>query len=189
MTMVLPPRPWTGTVRREVLSNGLTLLVQRDDSAPAVAVITHVKAGFFDEPDRWVGISHVLEHMFFKGTARRGVGAIARETKAAGGYLNASTSYDHTSYFAVLPTSGLEAALDIQSDALRNSTIDAGELDRGLRVIIQEAKRKLDSPAAVAYETLHEIMFDRHRIRRWRIGREAEIAGFTRDDVLGYYRS
>ena len=59
--------------------------------------------------------------MFFKGTPRRGVGAIARETKSAGGYLNASTTYDHTSYFAVLPASGLEAALDIQSDALRNS--------------------------------------------------------------------
>ena len=95
--------PWSAGVIREVLPNGLTLLVQRDVSAPVVAVVTHVKAGFFDEPDHWVGISHVLEHMFFKGTARRGVGAIARETKGAGGYLNASTSYDHTSYFTVLP--------------------------------------------------------------------------------------
>ena len=54
-------------------------------------------------PIKWTGISHVLEHMFFKGTPRRGVGAIARETKAAGGYLNAGTGYDHTSYFTVLP--------------------------------------------------------------------------------------
>ena len=60
---------WTAGVRREVLPNGLTLLVQQDRSAPVVAVVTHVKAGFFDEPDRWTGISHVLEHMFFKGTA------------------------------------------------------------------------------------------------------------------------
>ena len=96
---------WTKDVHREVLPNGLTLLVQPDHSAPAVAVVTHVKAGFFDEPDHWTGISHVLEHMFFKGTARRGVGAIARETKAAGGYLNAGTGYDHTSYFTVLPAS------------------------------------------------------------------------------------
>ena len=180
---------WSAGVVREVLPNGLTLLVQPERSAPVVAVVTHVKAGFFDEPDRWVGISHVLEHMFFKGTARRGVGAIARETKAAGGYLNASTSYDHTTYFTVLPAGGLEAALDIQSDALRNSAIDADELARELRVIIQEAKRKLDNPPALAYETLHEIMFDRHRIRRWRIGHEAALAGFTREDVRGYYRS
>ena len=183
------PARWTTGVRREVLPNGLTLLVQEDRSAPVVAVVTHVKAGFFDEPDRWTGISHVLEHMFFKGTPSRGVGAIARETKSAGGYLNASTTYDHTSYFAVLPASGLATALDIQADALRNSVIDPGELARELQVIIQEAKRKLDTPSAVAYETLHELMFDRHRIRRWRIGHEAELAKFTRDDVHGYYRS
>ncbi len=182
-------RFWTAGVNREVLGNGLTLLVQPDYSAPAVAVVTHVKAGFFDEPDRWSGISHVLEHMFFKGTARRGVGAIARETKSAGGYLNASTTYDQTTYFTVLPASELGPALDIQSDALRNSVIDAGELARELQVIIQEAKRKLDTPSAVAYETLHEVMFDRHRIRRWRIGHEEQLARLTRDDLWAYYRS
>src|SRR3954470_6674318 len=180
---------WTKGVHREVLPNGLTLLVQADHSAPVVAVVTHVKAGFFDEPDRWIGISHVLEHMFFKGTHRRGVGEIAQETKAAGGYLNAGTGYDHTSYFTVLPSSGLAAALDIQSDALRNSVIDSGELSRELQVIIQEAKRKLDTPGAVAHETLHQIMFDRHRIRRWRIGHEAELAQLTRDDLWSYYSS
>jgi zinc protease len=180
---------WTLGVHREILPNGLTLLVQPDHSAPVVSVVTHVKAGFFDEPDRWTGISHVLEHMFFKGTARRGVGAVARETKAAGGYLNAGTGYDHTSYFTVLPASGLAAALDIQSDALRNSMIDPGELARELKVIIQEAKRKLDTPDAVAHETLHELMFDRHRIRRWRIGKEEELAKLTRDDLWSYYSS
>ncbi len=182
-------RLWTDRVVREVLPNGLTLLVQPDHSAPVVSVVTHVKAGFFDEPDRWIGISHVLEHMFFKGTARRGVGAIARETKAAGGYLNAGTGYDHTSYFTVLPASGLAAALDIQSDALRNSIIDPEELARELQVIIQEAKRKRDTPGAVAHETLHELMFDRHRIRRWRIGTEEQLARMTRDDLWSYYRS
>jgi zinc protease len=180
---------WTAGVRKEVLDNGLTLLVQADHSAPVVAVVTHVVAGFFDEPDRWTGISHVLEHMFFKGTPRRGVGAIARETKSAGGYLNASTTYDHTTYFTVLPASNLASAIDIQSDALRNAVLDGEELARELQVIIQEAKRKLDTPAAVAYETLHEVMFDRHRIRRWRIGHEDQLARLTRDDLLAYYRS
>lgn len=184
----LPPL-WTEGVIREVLPNGLTLLVKSDRSAPVVSVVTHVKAGFFDEPDRWAGISHVLEHMFFKGTVRRGVGAIARETKAAGGYLNAGTGYDHTSYFTVLPASGLAAALDIQSDALRNSVIDEGELARELQVIIQEARRKRDTPSAVAHETLHEVMFDRHRIRRWRIGTEERLAQLTRDDLWTYYQS
>ncbi|HUF35307.1 MAG TPA: pitrilysin family protein, partial [Gemmatimonadales bacterium] len=187
--MTRHPTVWTAGVHKEILPNGLTLLIQRDDSAPVVGVVTHVKAGFFDEPDRWNGISHVLEHMFFKGTTRRGVGSIARDTKSAGGYLNASTTYDHTTYLTVLPAGSLETALDIQADALRNSTLDAGELARELQVIIQEAKRKLDTPSAVAYETLHEVMFDRHRIRRWRIGHEGQLAGFTRDDLVGYYRS
>jgi zinc protease len=183
------PSLWTAGVRREVLPNGITLLIQADHSAPVVAVVTHVKAGFFDEPDQWVGISHVLEHMFFKGTARRGVGQIARETKSAGGYLNAGTGYDHTSYFTVLPASSLEAALDIQADALRNSVIEPSELARELRVIIQEAKRKLDTPSAVAHETLNQVMFDRHRIHRWRIGHEDQLARLTREDLWTYYRS
>src|SRR5512147_3158369 len=133
---------WTAGVHKEVLPNGLTLLVQRDTSAPVAAVVTHVKAGFFDEPDRWIGISHVLEHMFFKGTPTRGVGQIAKETKAAGGYLNAHTSYDHTAYFAVLPAERLPDAMAIQADALMHASIDEEELRRELQVIIQEAKRK-----------------------------------------------
>ena len=182
-------RSWTAGVVREVLPNGLTLLVQREPSAPAVAVVTHVKAGFFDEPDRWGGISHVLEHMFFKGTPTRGVGEVARQTKAAGGYLNAGTAYDYTTYYVTLPADQLETALDIQADALQHASLDREELARELQVIIQEAKRKLDSPGALAHETLHEVLFDRHRIRRWRIGTESALAGFTREDVAGYYES
>ena len=184
----MTPR-WTAGVRREVLSNGLTILAQRDPAAPAVAVVSQVRAGFFDEPDAQVGVSHVLEHMLFKGTPTRGVGAIARETKAAGGYLNAATSYDHTTYYTVLPAASLPVALDLQSDALRRSLIDPEELRRELRVIIEEAKRKLDQPGAVAAETLHTLLFDRHRIRRWRIGTESQLAAMTRQEIVGYYRS
>ena len=171
------------------LENGLTVIVREDHSAPVVAVVTHVKAGYFDEPDTLIGISHVLEHMYFKGTARREPGGIARETKGAGGYLNAGTIYDHTSYYTVLPSDSLEQALDIQSDALQHSAIDEDELRRELLVIVQEAKRKLDNPGAVAQETLFETMFDVHRIRRWRIGTEALLQRFTRTDVWDYYRN
>ena len=148
------------------------MLVRRDASAPVVAIVTYVNAGYFDETDDVVGIAHVLEHMFFKGTPTRGVGEIAKQTKAVGGYLNAATIYDHTSYYTVLPSSGFAAGLDVQSDAYANSLIDADELARELEVIIQEAKRKADNPGAVATETLYELLHDRHRIRRWRIGRE-----------------
>ena len=174
---------------QRTLDNGLTVLVREDHSAPVVAVVTHVKAGYFDEPDDIIGISHVLEHMYFKGTARRGAGEIAQETKAAGGYLNAGTIYDRTSYYTVLPSASLEQALDIQADALQRSAIDDDELRKELLVIIQEAKRKLDNPASVAQESLFETMFDVHRMRRWRIGTESMLQGFTRDDVWQYYRN
>src|SRR5215216_6127078 len=174
-------------VRRVVLANGLTVLVRQDKSAPVVAIVTYVKAGYFDETDDVVGIAHVLEHMFFKGTPTRGVGEIAKQTKASGGYLNASTIYDHTSYYAVLPISGFEAGLAIQADAFANSVIDAEELRRELEVIIEEAKRKEDNPGAVATETLYELLHDRHRIRRWRIGREPGLRALTRDQLLAFY--
>src|SRR3954469_2690309 len=177
------------TIRRKVLPNGLTVLVRQDRSAPVVAIVTYVSAGYFDETDDVVGIAHVLEHMFFKGTPSRAVGEIARQTKAAGGYLNAATIYDHTSYYAVLPASGFVQGLDVQFDAFANSLIDAEELGRELEVIIQEAKRKADNPGAVATETLYELLHDRHRIRRWRIGREPGLRALTREQLVGFYRN
>ena len=177
------------TVRRTTLANGLRVLVRRDRSAPVVAIVTYVSAGYFDETDDVVGIAHVLEHMYFKGTPTRGVGEIARQTKAVGGYLNAATIYDHTSYYTVLPASASRAGLDVQVDAYANSLIDAEELARELEVIIQEAKRKSDNPGAVATETLFELLHDRHRIRRWRIGREPGLRALTRDAMMRFYRN
>jgi zinc protease len=176
-------------VVRTVLPNGLTVLVRRDRSAPVVAIVTYVKAGYFDETDAQVGIAHVLEHMYFKGTPTRGVGEIAKETMASGGYLNAHTIYDHTSYYTVLPASRLAEGLAIQSDAYANSIIDVGELSRELEVIIQEARRKTDNPPALATESLYALLHDRQRIRRWRIGEPELLRSFTRDDLLGFYRT
>ena len=165
------------------------MLIRRDRSAPVVAIVTYVSAGYFDETDDIVGIAHVLEHMYFKGTPTRGVGEIAKQTKAVGGYLNAATIYDHTSYYTVLPSSGFAQGLDVQADAYARSLIDADELARELEVIIQEAKRKADNPGAVATETLYELLHDRHRIRRWRIGREPGLRALTRDALVGFYRN
>ena len=177
------------TVRRLVLPNGLTVLLRRDDTAPVVAIVTYVKAGYFDETDDVVGIAHVLEHMFFKGTEARPVGAISKETKAAGGYLNAGTIYDHTSYYTVLPAASFARGLEIQRDAYANSVIDAEELAKELEVIIQEAKRKADNPSAVATETLFELLHDQHRMRRWRIGREDGLRRLGREHLVRFYRN
>jgi zinc protease len=150
------------SIHRTTLPNGLTVLIQEDRSAPVVAIVTYVKAGYFDETDEENGLAHALEHMFFKGTQQRGVGDIAKETKASGGYLNAHTIYDNTTYFTVLPSTGFAKGLEIQADAYANSAIDARELSKEMEVIIQEAKRKSDNPSAVATETLYELLHDAH---------------------------
>ena len=179
----------SSSIHRTVLPNGLTVLIQEDHSAPVVAIVTYVKAGYFDETDQQNGLAHALEHMFFKGTKVRGVGEIAKETKASGGYLNAHTIYDNTTYYTVLPSSGFMKGLEIQADAYANSVIDARELGKEMEVIIQEAKRKSDNPSAVATETLYELLHDAHRMRRWRIGREPGLRAFTRDLMNEFYRN
>lgn len=182
---------WTEGVSREVLPNGLTLLLKPDSSLGTVAVVTHVRAGYFDEPDEWVGISHVLEHMFFKGTRRRGPGELAGEIQQLGGYLNAVTSYEKTVYYAVLPAGPgvLEKALEIEADALLECALDPAELAREIEVIVQEGKRKRDSPGAVAAETLFAQLFRVHRVRRWRIGTEEQLRSLNREAVEAYYRT
>src|SRR5438128_3274643 len=177
------------SIHRTVLPNGLTVLVQEDRSAPVVAIVTYVKAGYFDETDEQNGLAHALEHMFFKGTEKRGVGDIAKETKASGGYLNAHTIYDNTAYYTVLPSSSFAKGLEIQADAYANSVIDARELAKELEVIIQEAKRKSDNPSAVTTETLYELLHDVHRMRRWRIGREEPLRALRREHLVGFYRN
>ncbi|HMI45413.1 MAG TPA: pitrilysin family protein, partial [Gemmatimonadaceae bacterium] len=177
------------SIHRTVLPNGLTVLVQEDRTTPVVAIVTYVKAGYFDETDDENGLAHALEHMFFKGTKERGVGDIAKETRSSGGYLNAHTIYDNTTYYTVLPSSGFAKGLDIQADAYANSVIDARELAKEMEVIIQEAKRKSDNPSAVATETLYELLHDAHRMKRWRLGREPGLRLFTRDRMNGFYRN
>ena len=176
---------WTDHVIRTVLPNGLTILVERHAAAPVISVVTHVRAGYFDEPDEWVGISHVLEHMFFKRAD------LADEIQRLGGYVNAGTIYEKTIYYAVLPSGPdtLRAALKLQADALTKLRVDGDELEKELEVIIQEANRKKDTPSAVAGETLYANLFGQHRIRRWRIGTENGLRQLNRDDVTEYYET
>ncbi len=177
-----------GQTTKVVLKNGLTVIVREQQAVPLASITTYVKAGYFDEDDRISGISHVIEHMFFKGTSRRQVGEIARETQALGGYLNASTYYDRTVYHTEVPAENLKKALDIQADALWNSAYDAAELKREIEVVLQENNRKLDNPPAVASEKLYATAFQQHRMRRWRIGTPEGLRALTRDDIVEYVK-
>src|SRR5438552_6306949 len=191
VTQIVEPytfREDQGQTTKVVLKNGLTVLVREQQAIPLVSVNTYVKAGYFDEDDRISGISHVIEHMFFKGTTKRPVGAIARESHGRGGYLNAYTYYDRTVYHTEVPAENWKKALDIQADALWNSTYDANELKREIEVVLQENSRKLDNPDAVTSEKLYATAFQEHRMRRWRIGTPEGLRALTRDDVVGYVK-
>jgi zinc protease len=177
-----------GQTTKVILKNGLTVLIREQQAMPLVSINTYVKAGYFDEDDRISGISHVIEHMFFKGTAKRPVGTIARETQGLGGYLNASTYYDRTMYHTEVPAENIKKALEIQADALWNSTFDAAELKREIEVVLQENNRKLDNPGAVTSEKLYATAFELHRMKRWRIGTPEGLRALTRDDVVAYFK-
>jgi len=178
-----------GGVIRETLENGLTVLVKPNTAASVVAIVTLIKAGYYDEPDALTGIAHLLEHMFFKGTPTRGVGEMARETKALGGYLNAGTIYDRTSYYTVLPADKWREGLEIQADALLHATLDPNEFEREKQVVIEEIRRKYDSPSAMAWEQMVEGLFSVHRTRRWRMGQPEQVAAFSHDQLLQFYRN
>jgi zinc protease len=191
VTQIVEPytfREDQGQTTKVILKNGLTVLIREQQAMPLVSINTYVKAGYFDEDDRISGISHVIEHMFFKGTAKRHVGEIARETHGLGGYLNASTYYDRTVYHTEVPAENYKKALEIQADALWNSTYDATELKREIEVVLQENNRKLDNPGAVASEKLYATAFEQHRMRRWRIGTPEGLRALTRDDVVAYVK-
>jgi zinc protease len=171
-----------------VLKNGLTLVVYERKDLPLVSISTYVKTGYLAEPDRQRGIAHVIEHMFFKGTARRGVGAMAKETKALGGSLNAGTFYEYTHYYTVLPSEHFRQGLDIQADALQNPVFAEEELKREIQVILQEARRKADTPEAFAVEKLYEAAFEVSPIGRWRIGDESTLVPLGRKDLVEFYQ-
>jgi zinc protease len=177
-----------GLATKVILKNGLTVIVREQEAVPLTSITTYVKAGYFDEDDRISGISHVIEHMFFKGTSKRKVGEIARQAQALGGYLNAYTYYDRTVYHTEVPAENLKQALEIQADALLNSIYDEAELKKEIEVVLQENNRKLDNPSAVASEKLYETAFEQHRMKRWRIGTPAGLRALTRDDVVAYVK-
>jgi len=177
-----------GSATKVILKNGLTVIVREQQAVPLASITTYVKAGYFDEDDRISGLSHVIEHMFFKGTSKRKVGEIARQTQALGGYLNAYTYYDRTVYRTEVPAENIKQALEIQADALVNSVYDENELKKEIEVVLQENNRKLDNPSAVASEKLYETAFDQHRMKRWRIGTPDGLRALTRDDVAAYVK-
>ncbi|MBI2265252.1 MAG: insulinase family protein [Armatimonadetes bacterium] len=182
-----PHATLSSDVTKRVLDNGLTVLVKEVYPASIVNLAIWVKVGSIHEEDKEAGISHCIEHMLFKGTRKRAVGEIAKEIHGVGGYLNAFTSYDCTCYWVVLPSKYFDIALDVEADALLNSTLDQEELEKEIRVILEEIKMYQDRPDSHCFEKLMEIAYTRHPYRRPIIGYENVLKSVTPQDLFDYW--
>ncbi len=168
------------------LSNGLTAIVKESHRAPVVAVQVWVKAGSAYESDEEAGITHLIEHMIFKGTEKRGPGEIARAIESVGGTINAYTSLDYTVYHCVVPSQYLSTALDVLSDAVFHSVFDPKELEREKKVVLEEIRMRDDRPQARLSTLLMSTSYKVYPYKRPVIGYPETVRSFTREDILAY---
>jgi len=171
------------------LPNGLRLIVEEDRTSPVVSVQAWCEAGSLTEGRHLgAGISHILEHMLFKGTARRGNSEIAQTIQAAGGSVNAYTTFDRTVYFIDAPSSGWKTLLDVLADAMFHSTLPTEEYAKEQEVIRREFAMGFDDPGRTLQKLLFETAFTRHPFKYPVIGHLEVYNQLTRDDVLAYYK-
>ncbi len=182
-TAAVAPRP-------EVhhLPNGLTVVLLEDHSAPVVALQTWVRFGSADERAENAGVAHVFEHMLFKGTERFPNGEIGGLIEAAGGVVNAWTSYDETVYHTVIASPYWERGFDVLSDAVLHSLLDADELRKELEVVREEIRRGKDNPDREVWERLAASAFRSHPYGRPVIGYDEVVAALNRDALADIYR-
>ena len=176
-------------VRKVVLDNGLTVLIREDHSAPVVSAQLWVRAGSITEgPWMGAGLSHVLEHMLFKGTTTRGVSQIAQEVESKGGNMNAYTSFEQTVFHIDMPSENWQTAVDILADCMQHATIPEGELLKEKRVILREMAMNNDDPGRRASRTLWDTAYTTHPYRFPVIGYPDIYNRLKRDDVVAYYK-
>src|SRR6516165_1148295 len=151
----IPPIP--PGVKLTVLETGLTIIVREDHSAPVVSAQAWCMAGSVHE-GKWLGagMSHVLEHMLFKGTTTRPGSRIYQEVQEAGGYMNSYTSFDRTVYHIDVPNTGASIAIDILCDIMQNATLPAEELAKEKQVFLREMDMNQDDPGRRAGRRLFE---------------------------------
>jgi zinc protease len=183
-----PTLPAAEAVRAEVHESGLSVLARELHVAPVAEVQVWARVGSADERPGEEGLAHFHEHMLFKGTKRRGVGAIAAAVESAGGRINAYTSFDATVYHATVPRDALSQAVDVLADAVQNSVFDAREVAREVEVVLEEIRRSEDSPHHVLADAVFATAYRTHPYRAPILGTRASVAGITREKVEAFFR-
>ncbi len=170
------------------LDNGLTIIVREDHSAPVVSAQAWAMAGSIHE-GKWLGagLSHVLEHMLFKGTTTRPGSRIDQEVQEAGGYMNAYTSFDRTVYHIDVPNTGARTAIDILCDIMQHATLPPDELAKEMDVIRREMDMNVDDPNRRASRRLFETAYTRSPYRLTVIGYPDIFNEIKPEDIHSYY--
>jgi zinc protease len=176
-------------VQLTTLENGLTIIVREDHSAPVVSAQAWCMAGSVHEGN-WLGagMSHVLEHMLFKGTTTRPGSRIDQEVQEAGGSMNAYTSFDRTVYHIDVPNTGARTAIDILCDIMQHATLPPEEMEKEKQVILREMDMNVDDPNRRASRRLFETAYTRSPYRFTVIGYPDIFHEVKPQDLLAYYR-
>lgn len=174
------------SIRITTLPNGLTVATDRMEGVETASLGVWVNAGTRHETPDINGVSHLLEHMAFKGTQRRTARAIAEEMDNVGGHLNAYTSREHTAYYAKVLKEDVPLAIDLLSDILQHSTLDPEELAREQQVVVQEIGQAVDTPDDIIFDHFQAIAYPEQALGRPVLGTVELVKGMTRDVLAGY---
>ncbi len=183
------PAPDGAGVEITTLDNGFRIATDRMSSVETVSLGVWVGIGTRHEDAAENGVSHLLEHMAFKGTKRRSARDIAVEIENVGGVVNAYTGREQTAYYAKVLSGDLPLAVDIIADILQHSVYDEGELERERGVILQEIGQAEDTPDDIIYDYFQEAAFPNQSMGRPVLGRAEIIAALKADEIAAYQRS
>lgn len=173
-------------LHKTILDNGLTILVKETPATKVATVQLWIKAGsVYEEADEG-GITHLIEHMIFKGTPARKAGEVAADIEEVGGQINAYTSFEYTVYHATLAARHWGLALDVLADAVLNSTFDADELEREKKVVLEEIAMREDRPQIKMFQELLSKSYQAHPYRLPVIGTRESVSAFSREDIINY---
>ncbi len=176
-------------VYEKVLKNGLKILIKADHRSPVVVTQIWYKVGSSYEPNGITGISHMLEHMMFKGTEKYPAGEFSKIIAENGGNENAFTGQDYTAYFQTLEKSRLEISFKLEADRMRNLHLLKEELVKELEVVTEERRMRTDDkPRSKTYEQFMAIAFSNSPYKNPVIGWPTDIAAYTVEDLEAWYQ-
>jgi predicted Zn-dependent peptidase len=175
-------------IQRDVLPNGVRIVTENITYVQSVALGIWVGVGARDESDNLRGISHVIEHMLFKGTPTRTAQQIADEIDMVGGDINAFTTKENTCYYARVLSENVPLAVDVLSDMFLNSLIDQEELTREQNVILEEIKRRDDEPDDLVHDLFAETAWPNHVLGKSVIGSPGTVSSFKSQDLKDYMK-